>query len=413
MVEGSGTASEAPAAKPSQGDKPAAAPSERRPGFLTRALTTPLSMPGARRRRQEHLIDSLNHVAAAISSTMSTDEVLRTVVDEAKELVGTDKAVLCLLTESGPDLVIDDRAIFVRGRRDQYPEEWWRVQIQEVAAWALAERVPVTVSRGEAVLVTVPVKIKSRPIGVLSAINPRTRAFTEDQVALMAILGAFAGVAIENARLHAQSHYALLADERGRIAKEMHDGLSQSLFSTSLEIDVLRKRFKAHPQEAERRLERIQAIIVRSLSELRRYIYDLRPVSLDKLGLIGAIDMRVKEIAETNGIKTRLYTEGDERPLPPGAEACLYRVSQEAITNVAKHADASRVVVVLKYGPAGVTMLVEDDGRGFDVEEALRRVELDESIGLKSMRDRAAAEGGRFEVSSSNRGTVVTVDLPC
>jgi signal transduction histidine kinase len=384
-----------------------------RAGWLIRAARQPLEFPGARRRRRKHLIESLNQVAAAISSTMSTAEVLRTVVDEAKQLVGTDKAVLCLLTESGPDLAIDDRAIFVRGRRDQYPEEWWRVQIQEVAASAMAEQVPVVVSRGDATLMTVPVKIKSRPIGVLSAINPRTRGFDENQVALMAILGAFAGVAIENARLHSQSHYALLADERSRIAKEMHDGLSQSLFSASLEIDVLRKRISAHPDEAERRLERIQSILVRSLAELRRYIYDLRPVSLDKLGLIGAIDMRVKEIAETNGIKTRLYAEGDERPLPPGVEACLYRVAQEAITNVAKHAEASRVVVVLKYRQSGVTMIVEDDGHGFDVAEAVRRVELDESIGMNSMRDRVAAEGGRFDVSSHDRGTVVTVDLPC
>jgi len=412
VVESSNTAVDTSSAAHSGGDGAVGSHPSGRTRLLARLFALPRAFPGYR-RRQEHLIDSLNHVAAAISSTMSTDEVLRTVVDEAKELVGTDKAVLCLLTESGPDLVIDDRAIFVRGRRDQYPEDWWRVQIQEVALSALSERVPVVIARGDAVLITVPVKIKSRPIGVLSAINPWTRAFTEDQVALMAILGAFAGVAIENARLHAQSHYALLADERGRIAKEMHDGLSQSLFSTSLEIDVLRKRLRAHPEEADRRLERIQATIVRSLGELRRYIYDLRPVSLDKLGLVGAIDMRVKEIAETKGIKTRLYTEGEQRPLPPGAEACFYRVAQEAITNVAKHADASRVVVVLKYRQAGVTMLVEDDGHGFDVADAMRRVELDESIGMKSMRDRVAAEGGRFDVSSHDRGTVVTVDLPC
>jgi len=411
MVEASGTTSDTVAAGAPRAASQPDAPT--RGGRLARWLTAPRLLPGIRARRQEHLIDSLNQVAAAISSTMSTDEVLRTVVDEAKELVGTDKAVLCLLTESGSDLIIDDRAIFVRGRRDQYPEEWWRVQIEEVAATSLTERVPVTVTRGDAVLVTVPVKIKGRPIGVLSAINPRSRGFTDDQVALMAILGAFAGVAIENARLHAQSHYALLADERSRIAKEMHDGLSQSLFSTSLEIDVLRKRLRAHPEEAEKRLERIQAIIVRSLAELRRYIYDLRPVSLDKLGLIGAIDMRVKEIAETKGIKTRLYSEGEERPLPPGVEACLYRLAQEAITNVAKHAGASRVVIVLKYRAAGVTVIIEDDGHGFDVAAAMRRAEHDQGMGLKNMRDRVAAEGGRIEVKSSERGTSVTVDLPC
>ena len=198
-----------------------------------------------------------------------------------------------------------------------------------------------------------------------------------------------------------------MAGERNRIAKEMHDGLSQSLFSTSLEIDVLRKRLKAHPEEAERRLERIQSIIVRSLAELRRYIYDLRPVSLDKLGLVGAIDMRVKEIAETKGIKTRLYSEGEERPLPPGAEACLYRLTQEAIANVAKHAAASSVVIVLKYRAAGVTVIIEDDGHGFNVAEAMRRADLDQGMGLKNMRDRSS-----FEAVKNRSGALLSTIEP-
>jgi two-component system NarL family sensor kinase len=157
----------------------------------------------------------------------------------------------------------------------------------------------------------------------------------------------------------------------------------------------------------------MQTILVRSLSELRRYIYDLRPVSLNTLGLVGAVSQRVTEIGEARGLSVRIYTEGHERVLPPGAEACLYRVAQEAVSNVAKHAKARRAVVVLEFGAADVRLVVEDDGRGFDVEKAMERSAHDESIGLRSMRERVEAQGGRLSVSSGDRGTTVEVVVPC
>jgi signal transduction histidine kinase len=387
--------------------------SSRRVAVLDRLADLGIALPGTRRRRQENLIASLNQVASAISSTMRSDEVLRTVVDETKLLVGTEKAVLCLLADSGPELRIDERAVFVRGQRSQYPEEWWRARIHQVAGETMERNVPLVEDVDGAWLVTVPVKIKNRPVGVLAAINPRSRRFWEDQISLMAILGAFAGTAIENARLHEQSSYALLADERGRIAKEMHDGLSQQLFSVSLELDVCRKRLSTRPEEVERRLERQQAVVTRSLGELRRYIYDLRPVSLDKLGLVGAVEMRSAEIAEANGFASRVYVDGDRRGLPPGAEAAVYRIAQEALNNVARHAQAKHVLVVLRYRPSTFELVVEDDGIGFSADDVAVRTQADEGIGLRSMRDRAAAEGGTLSIHSDDRGTTVNVVLPC
>jgi signal transduction histidine kinase len=334
-------------------------------------------------------------------------------VDEAKALVETDKSVLCLLADGGPGPRIDDRAIFVRGRRDQYPETWWRAQIEEATASTMERNAPYVAAKDGAWMLTVPVKIKGRAIGVLAAINPRARPFREDQVSLMAVLGAFAGIAIENSRLHEQASYALLADERSRIAKDMHDGLSQQLFSVSLELDVCRKRLRTRPDEVERRLDRQQAVVVRSLSELRRYIYDLRPLSLDRLGLAEAIRMRVMEISEAAGIAGRLQVDGGSRRLPPGVEACLYRVAQEAVSNAARHAQASHIVVTLRFGPSTVLMAVEDDGIGFASKDRDAAGDADSGMGLTNMRDRVAAEGGRLEVVSGDSGTTVTVDLPC
>lgn len=371
-------------------------------------------LPGRRSaRRQEHLIESLNEVADAISSTKSIPEILSTVVHETKRLIDTDKAVLCLFNDSGSELTIDDRAVFVRGRRDRYPEEWWRERVADVSRSAAEQRAPIASMEDGTWIMTVPVKTKGRAVGVLTAINPGSRRFTPDQVALLAILGALAGSAIENSRLNAESHYALLADERSRIAKEMHDGLSQSLFSVSLELDVCRKRIDENPQEVARRLGHMQTVLVRSLSELRRYIYDLRPVSLNALGLVGAVSQRVTEIGEARGLSVRLYTEGRERPVPPGVEACLYRVAQEAVSNVAKHAKAKRAVVVVEYGTSDLRLVIEDDGQGFDVDAALERCDHDECIGLRSMRERVESQGGRLSVSSGDRGTTVEAVVPC
>jgi signal transduction histidine kinase len=379
----------------------------------TRAALAALLPSGRAARRQERLIESLNEVAEAISSTKSIPEILSTVVDETKRLIDTDKAVLCLFTDSGSELTIDESAVFVRGRRNRYPEEWWRERVAGVAAAAAEQRMPIASLSDGTWIMAVPVKSKGRAIGVLSVMNPSSRRFSQEQVALIAILGALAGSAVENSRLNAESHYALLSDERSRIAKEMHDGLSQSLFSVSLELDVCRKRFKGHPAEVERRLGHMQTVLVRSLSELRRYIYDLRPVSLNTLGLVGAISQRAMEIGEARGLSVRLYTEGRERPLPPGAEAALYRVAQEAVSNVAKHAKAQKAVVVLEFGTSGVRLVVEDDGQGFDVATAVDRGDHDECIGLRSMRERVESQGGRLTVSSGDRGTTIEAVVPC
>jgi signal transduction histidine kinase len=320
---------------------------------------------------------------------------------------------LCLFSTTGSELTIDDRSVFVRGRRDQYPEQWWRERLADVAHSAVEQRAPVTTMVDGAWIMTVPVKTKGRAIGVLTVMNPVRRRFTQDQAALLAILGALAASAIENARLSAESTHSLLSDERSRIAKEMHDGLSQSLFSVSLELDVCRKRIKGHPAEVERRLAHMQTVLVRSLGELRRYIYDLRPVSISALGLVGAIGQRVTEIGEARGLSVRVYTEGRERPLPPGVEACLYRVAQEAATNIAKHARASRAVLMLEYSPSDIRLVVEDDGCGFDVTAAVARCANEECIGLRSMRERIEAQGGRFTVSSGDRGTTIEAVVPC
>ncbi|HEY3317881.1 MAG TPA: GAF domain-containing sensor histidine kinase [Coriobacteriia bacterium] len=361
-------------------------------------------------------VGSLAEVASVVSSRSSIGEVLQRVVDEAKVLVRCRKSFLLLFDETEERPRMGASVVVVRGSRDQYPEEWWQSCVDDIGPQVSDSGLPMLVedARHNAALVCVPIRAHDRSIGLLSAINSRTRSFTEEQITLLAVLGAFAGVAIENARLRAQSEYALLAGERNRIAKEMHDGLAQSLFSASLALEVCKRRSRAHPDEVEEKLGETQQLLSESLTELRRYIFDLRPVSLERLGLAGAIRSKIEEVVRSGRLTGELVVTGKERSLSPSVEACLYRITQEAVANAVKHAHAASVIVTLTYAKDTVELLIEDDGDGFDVAEAAARAESGRSLGLRSMRDRVAAEAGRFRIYSAQRGgTNVWVTVPC
>lgn len=378
-----------------------------------RASARPWGWPG--RRRSDDFIDSLGRVAGVVSSSASIDDVLQTVVDQAKQLVEADKTVLCLAPE-GRDATtcLDDATVVVRGSRGQHPESWWHDQIVALAPEVCETRRPRLVKGRGAWLLAVPITSRDKPIGVLVGISSSRRTFGQDHVALMSLLGALAGAAIENARLAHRAQSSLLAEERGRISREMHDGLSQRLFSVSLNLEVCQRMLRPADTELASRLAALQKLVGQSLAEVRRYIYDLRPLNLDRLGLPGSINLHLTELSSGAGVFGRIYVEGAERPVDPAAEVCLYRVAQEALANVARHSGARSVTVLLDYREQELVMTVEDDGRGFDVPAAMAAVEEGRSIGLHSMQERVSAQAGSLSVVSRREGgTVVRATVPC
>jgi signal transduction histidine kinase len=258
-----------------------------------------------------------------------------------------------------------------------------------------------------------PISVKDRPVGLLAAINSREHQFTEDQVDFLTILGAFAATAIENARLAEQTKYVLLASERDRIAREMHDGISQSLFSVALGLEVCRKQVTRDPNAVAMRLEELQQMVDVSRSELRRFIYDLRPVKLQELGLVGAVEYWIHEVTSGEPIEGRVGVEGDEGTLTPSAESCLYRVAKESVSNVVKHSGATKFEVVLDYAPEAVALRVSDNGTGFDRESLPEPHDEGMSVGLRSMEERVRREKGRLDVvSEQGKGTTIYARLP-
>ncbi len=192
-----------------------------------------------------------------------------------------------------------------------------------------------------------PICVKDHPIGVLCAINTADRPFTDLHVDFLAVLSAFAGSSIENARLAEQSRYVLLASERDRIAREMHDGVVQSLFSISLGLELCKKQVERDPQGVVLRLDELQSHLNASMAELRRFIYDLRSAKLAELGLAGAIDYWINEVTRGREVRGKLVMDAGFPHLSPWEEACLYRVAKESVSNIVKHSDASHFEVQL------------------------------------------------------------------
>ncbi len=354
---------------------------------------------------------ALNDVAGAVASARCMDDVLATIADRARRITGAEKAAVVLTDETGESLDVD--TVVVRGELARHLQDWWLARLDALCeeAFATGAAVMELHEADRAWLVCSPLRIREHPVGLLAVINSAERPFTDLQVALLAILSAFAASSIESTRIAAQGRSMMLEAERERIARELHDGIVQSLFSVSLGLEACRKQTLRDPRGVAARLGDIQKELATAMGELRRFVYDLRPQDVRTFGLAGGISRwihRVEEQAEAHG---RLVVVGEPRRLTAQAEACLYAVAKESVSNVARHANADRYQVRLEYEPGEVRLSVVDDGDGFDLGEALERGDSG-CLGLLGMRERVDRIGGSLGIESqSGEGTTVTVAL--
>jgi PAS domain S-box-containing protein len=201
-------------------------------------------------------------------------------------------------------------------------------------------------------------------------------------------------------------------DERSRLAAELHDRAMQHLAAVSLRLGSARKRLAAGDLAAVASLlSRCESELAGELGILRRLVAGLRPPALDDFGLAAALEQLLAAVARDTGAKVRLEVRLDDR-LPREIETALYRVAEEALTNIVKHAAAERVVVLLRVWAGGLELRVRDDGKGFDLEE-IGGYARQRRFGLVGMRQRVEMLGGSWRVRSApGHGTVVTVQLP-
>ena len=214
----------------------------------------------------------------------------------------------------------------------------------------------------------------------------------------------------ENLGLQRKAQQAELAavEERSRIAREIHDGIAQSIYMLSLHLETSADLARQHREDLKDRLDSLVDMSKETLLEVRRNIFDLKPYLAGEKGLVSMVESQIREFNNVAGIPTSLETRGEERTVSVPVATCIYRVTQEALSNAFKHARASQLTVLLEFGSEGVQFLVEDDGRGFDGGTPVS------GHGLNNIRERAEELGGSFTLqSSAGAGTQVAIRLPC
>lgn len=261
-------------------------------------------------------------------------------------------------------------------------------------------------------VLSVPLTIGGRVYGVFAMDYCQPRAFDAEDRRLFMALAQRAAMAIHNAHLYEQAEQAAMLEERQRLARELHDSVSQTLYSLVLLAEAGR-RFSDNDDLAQvsQILARLGDTSLQALREMRLMVYQLRPLALQETGLVSALQQRLDAVEKRAGIHAYLEVSGD-LPLPGPWEEAFYRIAQEALNNALKHAGATTTNVTLRARRRGtaqttVELRVSDDGRGFDITCN----EANEGIGLASMRERAAQLGAALDIRSSvGAGTLIAVE---
>ncbi|MBW1603689.1 GAF domain-containing sensor histidine kinase [Streptomyces sp. JJ66] len=362
----------------------------------------------------------------AMNRQLEAREVLQTIVHSARELLDAEYAALG---------VPDDRGGFAQFVVAGVSEQQWKAigplpRQHGVLAAMLDDATPQRLAdvrhdprfegwpeaHPELVdFLGMPVADGDEILGALFLANKRTAhpgggcGFTQEDEDLLRLLAEHAALALTNARLYERARELTIAEERARIAHDLHDAVAQKLFSLRLTAQAATALVDRDPPRAKEELRQIATLAADAADELRAAVVELRPAGLEDDGLVATLRTQTQVLDRAHTAAVSFETAG-VRALPATQEAALYRVAQEALHNALRHSGAARVRVALGRDGRGVILRVTDDGRGFD-PTAVRRA--GRHLGLVSMRDRAGSVGGHLTVRSApGQGTEITMEVP-
>jgi signal transduction histidine kinase len=358
--------------------------------------------------------ESFNRVLVSLLQKTVLDQVLDIVCTEAQGLIGATGSAVLLLTDQawlevkhrlgkplaavepvpvdgslagqvvrqGEPVVLNDPAHFERAQVYQWPSDL-------------------------TALLAVPLHVNGGVIGVLDVVN-KAGGFTEEDVPVMSVFANQAAMAIEHARLQQQAEELAVLGERQRLARELHDSVTQSLYSVSLYANAAILALAAGKQDVTAGyLQELQETAQEGMRDMRLLIFQLHPPVLETEGLVAALQARLAAVEGRAGVQAEFRVEG-ERRLPIAIEAELYWIAQEALNNVRKHAAARHVTVHLLFTAATIYLEVMDDGVGFDPQG----VPAESRGGLRTLAERTAHVGGVLTYESSpGEGTRVKVEV--
>lgn len=252
-----------------------------------------------------------------------------------------------------------------------------------------------------------PMRAKGKVVGVLSVIGSAGREFSAEAVTLLASIADQVGIAVENAQLYEQTEALAVAEERQRLAREIHDTLAQGFTGINIQLEAVESALETQQQEiALERLSRARHLANQSLAEARRSVWALRSRSLEEKNLADALRDSARGLIAESGLTLTVEVQDDFPHIPLELETDLLRVTQEAVMNVVKHAEAQYVAIHLNYQANQIELQIKDDGRGFLVDLAKSDRRDGSGFGLTAMQERIARHGGTLQMDSRpQRGT--------
>ena len=373
-------------------------------------------------RRNEDLA-LLNHLNSALASTLELEDILNKTLAQLMSHFEVEAGEIFLREEDGQTL----RLVLHRG---QAAEAFWtrnRFKVGEGSIGLVAETMQPVISHDlqkdksflrEAVvqagfkqIACIPLTARGELVGVLSLAARSRKPFDEDEIQLLVSVGAGAGTAIENARLHSNARRVAVLEERQRFGMDMHDGVIQSIYGVGMALENARLLMREDIQQADDRIQKAIDDLNCTIRDIRTYILDLRPRDLRDDGLMEGLKRLTVEFQQNTKAEVSLAGPKSDHlgDLPQSHALALFHICQEALANVAKHAQAVKVTVDLWSSSDRILLEIHDDGRGFVVADINKMV----GHGLANMLTRVHNVGGDLDVSSApGEGTTILAWVP-
>lgn len=373
-------------------------------------------------------LEALYHADEEMLRHLDLDEVLQSIVDVAVEYLGADKSSVFTYAESGDGLKM-------RVARGFKTETIRRISLPtdtDLTRPALEDGKPVIVwdaatdprlraepdaetralrAEGIGSYMQMPIQVDERAFALFNICYTKPYAFGQEQIRLFASLAQRASLAIENAQLYERTQEIAALEERNRLARDLHDAVTQTLFSASLIAETLPDLWETNPEEVQALLTELRQLSRGALAEMRTLLLELRPATLVEASLQDLLDQLGAAVTGRKGIPVHVEFQGD-CTLPQDVHIAFYRIAQEAMNNIVKHARSTEVWLKLRCTPPSdhpnseprqsahqAVLSIRDDGIGFDLEKV-----SSDRFGLNIMRERAAAVGAKFELASTPGG---------
>ncbi len=379
---------------------------------------------------------ALQQVAQSLASELNLEPLLKNILRSAVEVMDASAGSLLLLDPATDELIFE----VIKGGGRQALQGQRMAKDKGIAGWVVTNRRPLTVNDVDKYerpykgietdtdfktdsLICVPLMAKGKVIGALEVLNKRSGGkFNDDDLDILTTFAAQSATAIENARLYRdlreeRDRIAALEEEvRKRLACDLHDGPAQLLSAIIMSIQFTKQILTRTPEKLDKlraELKELEPLATKALHQIRTMLFDLRPVILETQGLAPALESYVKRLRLANDFAVSLEVKDFSERLDAKAEAAIFSIVQEAVSNARKHAHASHLELGIARHNGNLVVTIRDDGQGFDVARMDKSYDQCGSLGLLNMRERAEMLNGEFSIESAvGQGTLVKLIVP-